>query len=112
MYNHLLDTFITVSDCGSFTKASRELYISPTAVMKQINQLEEHLDLRLIERTTGGIRLTEAGKIIYRDALMMKDFSRRSINEARATLYTDTTTFCVGTSLLSPAKSLWISGFF
>lgn len=35
MYNQLLDTFITVADCGSFTKAAEQLYISPTAVMKQ-----------------------------------------------------------------------------
>lgn len=37
MYNPALDTFICVADCGSFTKASERLYISPTAVMKQIN---------------------------------------------------------------------------
>ena len=40
MYNHLLDTFITVTDCGSFTKAAEKLYISPTTVMKQINPLQ------------------------------------------------------------------------
>lgn len=36
MYNHLLDTFLVVADCGSFTKAAEKLYISPTAVMKQM----------------------------------------------------------------------------
>ena len=41
MYNHLLDTFLAVCDCKSFTKAAKQLYISPTAVMKQINQLEK-----------------------------------------------------------------------
>ncbi len=51
MYNHMLDTFIAVADCGSFTKAAERLYISPTAVMKQMNALESHLDLKLIERT-------------------------------------------------------------
>ena len=49
MYNHILDTFIAVADCGSFTKAARRLYISPTAVMKQINTLEEHLDMKLVD---------------------------------------------------------------
>ena len=34
MYNYMLETFITVADLGSFTKASEKLYISPTAVMK------------------------------------------------------------------------------
>ena len=65
MYNHILDTFIAVADCGSFTKAARRLYISPTAVMKQINTLEEHLDMKLVERTPSGIRLTAAGSVIY-----------------------------------------------
>ena len=51
MYNPILDTFIAVSDCGSFTKASQRLYISPTAIMKQINTLENHLELKLIQRT-------------------------------------------------------------
>ena len=46
MYNQLLDTFITVADCGSFTKAAEQLYISPTAVMKQMNALEKHLSIQ------------------------------------------------------------------
>ena len=49
MYNPLLDTFLAVIDCGSFTKAAEKLFISPTAVMKQMNSLEEHLNLKLIE---------------------------------------------------------------
>ena len=48
MYNHLLDTFIAVADCGSLTSAAERLYISPTAVMKQMNTLENHLDIKLI----------------------------------------------------------------
>ena len=61
MYNHLLDTFIAVADCGSFTRAAGKLFISPTAVMKQMNALEAQLDLKLTERTPSGIRLTKAG---------------------------------------------------
>ena len=41
MYNSYLDTFICVADCGSFNKAAEQLFISPTAVMKQINALEK-----------------------------------------------------------------------
>lgn len=33
MYNPQLDTFITVADCGSFSKAAEALYITPTAVI-------------------------------------------------------------------------------
>ena len=110
MYNHLLETFLAVADCGSFTKASERLYISATAVMKQMNSLEKHLDLKLVERTPNGARLTPAGEVIYRDAKFLMDYSQKSIASARAATHTYDTTFCVGTSLLNPAKpfmDLW-----
>lgn len=110
MYNQMLNTFIAVADCGSLTKAAEKLYISPTAVMKQMNTLENHLTIKLIERTPSGIRLTAAGDIIYKDAKFMIDYSQKSIASAKATLHATSTTFCVGTSLLNPAKpfmDLW-----
>ena len=110
MYNQMLDTFIAVADCGSLTKAAERLYISPTAVMKQMNTLENHLGLKLLERTPSGIHLTAAGAVIYQDAKFMIDYSKKSIANAKATLCTSDTTFCVGTSLLNPAKpfmDLW-----
>ena len=110
MYNHMLDTFIAVADCGSFTKASQQLYISPTAIMKQMNALESHLELKLIERTPSGVQLTSAGEIIYRNSKFMIDYSRKSIAEAKASVYANDTTFCVGTSLLNPAKPFMESG--
>lgn len=110
MYNYMLDTFIAVADCGSLNKAAERLYISPTAVMKQMNALEKHLALKLIERTASGIYLTDAGKIIYRDAKHIINFSKKSISDAKAALHAKDTTFCIGTSLLNPAKpfmDLW-----
>ena len=110
MYNPLLDTFLAVADSGSFTRAADRLYISPTAVMKQMNALEKHLDLKLIERSPTGAHLTEAGRIIYRNAKFLIDYSRKSVEEAMAATRARDTTFCVGTSLLNPAKpfmDLW-----
>ena len=110
MYNHMLDTFISVADCKSFTKAAEVLFISPTAVMKQINSLENHLDLKLFDRTPTGVRLTAAGKIIYQDAKFMIDYSKKAIISANAAAHNYDTIFCVGTSLLNPAKpfmDLW-----
>ena len=64
MFNPLLTSFVCVADCGSFNRAAEKLYISSTAVIKQINALERHLDLRLFERTNHGIALTPAGQVI------------------------------------------------
>lgn len=110
MFNSQLVTFVCVADCGSFTKAAEKLFITPTAVMKQINVLESHLNLKLIERTKQGIHLTPAGDMIYKDAKFLFDFSKRSVEKARQAMSVHDKTFCVGTSLLNPAKpfmDLW-----
>ena len=66
MYNPQLETFLTVAEAGSFNKAAEKLYISPPAVIKQINLLERDLDLRLFLRTHRGLQLTKAGQSLYR----------------------------------------------
>jgi len=110
MFNPQLTAFVSVADCGSFTKAAENLFISPTAVMKQINSLEKHLQLKLLERTSHGVRLTPAGAVIYKDAKFLFDYSRRSIDNARQAMGDKDAIFCVGTSMLNPAKpfmDLW-----
>ena len=110
MYNPQLKTFVCAVDCGSFAKAAELLFISPTAVMKQINALEHHLDLQLLERTPHGVRLTPGGEIIYKDAKFLFDYSKRSIDSAKQAMRTADAIFRVGTSMLNPAKpfmDLW-----
>ena len=58
MFNPQLATFVCVADCGSFSQAAEKLYLSSTAVMKQLNALERHLELKLLERTRRGTVLT------------------------------------------------------
>lgn len=110
MYNSQLTAFVCVADCGSFSKAADKLFISATAVMKQINSLEAHLNLKLIKRTPRGVYLTPAGDVIYLDAKFLFEYSRRSIENARQAMNAYDATFCVGTSMLNPAKpfmNLW-----
>ena len=110
MFNPILNTFITVIDCGSFTKAAEQLNISTTAIMKQMNTLEKHLNLKLIDRTPTGVSYTQAGKIIYRDAKFIIDYSKKSITEAKAAASNDGIVFRTGTSKLAPARAfmdLW-----
>lgn len=110
MYNSLLTAFVRVADSGSFNKAAEALYVSPPAVMKQINALETHLDMKLLERTNHGVRLTPAGKVIYRHARYLFEYSARAVAEARREEEAGKTTFCIGSSLLNPCKpfmDLW-----
>ena len=83
MVNPQLRVFICVADCGSFNRAAERLYISAPSVMKQINALEKHLDLKLFDRSNQGIRLTPAGQVIYRHAKELFEASDRAVEEAR-----------------------------
>ena len=62
MYNHQLDTFIKTADLGSFGKAGEALYISSTAVIQQINLLENLCGFKLFVRSNHGVKLTPAGR--------------------------------------------------
>ena len=57
-----LQTFLTVTATGSFTKAAEQSFLSAPAVMKQINKLEQELGVALFTRTSTGVTLTPAGK--------------------------------------------------
>ncbi len=58
---HLITVFVAVADASGFAGASRKLGISPPAVTRAINELESHLGVRLLTRTTRIVRLTEDG---------------------------------------------------
>ncbi len=83
MYSRHLETFISVADSGSFSKAAEALYISSTAVIKQINLLEQELGLTLFERTHRGIELTKAGRSVYGDVKYLIRYSKDSITRAK-----------------------------
>jgi DNA-binding transcriptional LysR family regulator len=65
----------------SFTKAAAELHLTQSAVSRQIQQLEEHLGVKLFERRARTLLLTENGQLFYRaaqDALQkLHDSARR-----------------------------------
>lgn len=54
---------VTVARLGSFSAAARELEVTPGMLSKQVKQLEEDLDVRLLQRTTRGVSLTDAGEL-------------------------------------------------
>lgn len=68
MVSQQLKTFIQVADRGSLSKAAEDLYVTPASIMKQMNALENRLGVTLLKRTNQGIKLTEAGKSIYKAA--------------------------------------------
>ncbi|EIW12988.1 transcription regulator, LysR family [Lactiplantibacillus pentosus KCA1] len=105
-----LQTFLRVSEYGSFTKAGEQSFISGTAVMKQINRLETELNLKLFVRTATGVQLTPQGKKFQPYVRQLLDLLNTAIEETRRVRSDDKQIILLGTSLLHPADpfmSLW-----
>lgn len=60
--------FVEVAECRSFVAASRKLDLSAPAVTRSIAQLERALGVRLFNRTTRHVRLTDSGARFFEDA--------------------------------------------
>lgn len=106
MYNPQLETFLRVADAGSFNKAAEESFITPTAVIKQINLLEASLDVQLFERTHRGIVLTKAGKSLYQDAKYVIQYSKEAVIRAQNAMQENTDVIRIGTSPMTPVQFL------
>lgn len=65
-----LETYLTIVERGSFTRAAEQLHLSQPAVTRQVAALEEHCGGALLERTTRRVELTAAGE-------RMRDHARR-----------------------------------
>ena len=110
MYNPQLETFIRVADAGSFSKAAEQLYISAPAVIKQINALENSLNLQLFERTHRGLAITEAGRSLYQDAKYLIQYSKESLIRAQDAMNQNEEIIRVGISPMTPPEifvELW-----
>ncbi len=106
MYNPQLETFIRVADAGSFNKAAEQAYITPTAVIKQINLLEADLDVKLFERTHRGLTLTKAGTSLYSDAKYVIQYCKDSVIRAKNAMQEGDNIIRIGTSPMTPAGVL------
>lgn len=106
MYNPQLDTFIRVAEAGSFSKAAQSLFITPTAVIKQMNLLESRLGLTLFTRSHQGLSLTRAGESLLHDAKHIVQYSEESIGRARRAERAEKRIIRVGVSLMTPSSPL------
>lgn len=64
-----LHYFIDLVNTSSFTKTGLVNHIAQTSVSQQIRSLENYFDVKLIDRTVTPIEPTEAGKLLYKEAL-------------------------------------------
>lgn len=64
----LMTVFVAVAEEEGFAGAARRLNMSPPAVTRAIATLEQHLGIKLLNRTTRYVRVTEAGQRYLEDA--------------------------------------------
>ncbi|MDR1530797.1 MAG: LysR family transcriptional regulator [Clostridiales bacterium] len=106
MYNPKLEMFVKVAEAGSFSKAAEDNYITPTAVIKQINSLEEALGLHLFIRTHRGLTLTASGQSLFNDAKYIMNYCKESVQRAKRAQGGKTRILRVGTSPMTPGEFL------
>ncbi|SFE06808.1 LysR family transcriptional regulator [Paracidovorax konjaci] len=74
--------FARVVAAGSFSAAARGLGLTPSAVSRQVARLESVLRVRLLERTTRRLRLTEAGRAAYAHCEALESAAREVLSLA------------------------------
>lgn len=79
-----LITFEAVGRHGSFTRAATELFLTQSAVSKQMRVLEEHLGVPLFERQARGVALTVAGAELLATVGGMLDGLQNSVRRIRS----------------------------
>lgn len=78
-----LNTFVRVGERRSFTKAAADLRTTPSVVSKHMKELEAALGFSLLNRSTHGIVLTDAGEGLFQSCLQMLSKLDGYVVEAR-----------------------------
>src|SRR3546814_410998 len=63
--------FVAIAECRNFTLASKQLHIAQPPLSRQIQMLEAELGVTLLLRNSRPVRLTEAGRVFYEQALQV-----------------------------------------
>ncbi|MBS0253053.1 MAG: LysR family transcriptional regulator, partial [Proteobacteria bacterium] len=81
-----LRAFVTIADQGNFARAAAHLRISPSTLSQTIRELEKRLGVRLLNRTTRSVSLTEAGQRLltrFKPALAEMEEAVRDVQNLR-----------------------------
>ena len=80
-----LEYFREIASTGSINEAARHLNMSQPPLSYQIRQLENELNVKLFDRTSKGVTLTEAGKLLYDRSGNLLEYARSTELEVSKT---------------------------
>lgn len=78
-----ISCFLAVAETLNFARAAERLHVTQPAVTQQIHSLEDELNLRLFQRTTRTVELTQAGLLFLDDAKTMFEIYERVQKRAK-----------------------------
>lgn len=76
--------FVTVVEQGNFSKAAKKLEVTPSAVSRQISRLEDALGIKLLQRTTRQLALTESGTLTFDYCKQMVESADKAVSASRS----------------------------
>jgi DNA-binding transcriptional ArsR family regulator len=76
--------FVAAVEAGSLRSAESRIGVSQPAMTRQIHQLEEELGVELLVRKSRGIRPTDAGRVLFEDAVRILAMLERALQRVRA----------------------------
>ena len=83
MNNKWVTSFMTVAQEGSINAAARALFISPQALLQQINLMEDEVGTKLFRRERSGMKLTLAGREFLNGAQQMETVYATTLSRCR-----------------------------
>ncbi|TWH47178.1 LysR family transcriptional regulator [Sporomusa sp. KB1] len=85
METRQLEIFVCVAERLNFTESAKHLYLTQSAVSLQIADLEKHLGVKLFERNSRSVQLTEAGQVFLKEAKFIIAILEEAIKKTRHT---------------------------
>ena len=82
MRTEYIKEFCTLAEVKNFTLTAEKLYITQPALSRHMEQLEEELGVKLLERTNKKVDLTDAGSRLYPEFLQLLNVSEKIKNSA------------------------------
>jgi DNA-binding transcriptional LysR family regulator len=76
--------FLAIAEERSFTRAAKRCHVAQSSLSRQIRSMEVSLEARLFDRLPREIRLTDAGRVLEKEANKVLEHSRRAVSLVQA----------------------------
>lgn len=101
-----IHSILKIAECGSINQAASRLYISSSALIQQLNTIEQQLGFKVFKRNTRGVELTEAGKYFVNETKLLYIKLNSIIDNAKEIEQSRTNKINIGYVSIIPEKPI------